>query len=222
MPIEVSSKDNNYPYSKFIKMPDQLGSSSKANALGPNVNALSAYVQTLVSGNSKAQTVAGPLGNKYFMDTGGTCKDKAGKEQKRHVFINNIPDGSIPFISSAMGAKMTSFEGLVPGVLGDISYINPAKLFNAFDPATPCQQIKMPIRDITNATSEESKYVCESDIAEYNPCWFSNGKNPIAKTSCPGRHGMTTQFPKDPVVNIYVTGIYCLGAYILYCLVKKN
>jgi hypothetical protein len=220
MPIEVSGTDHTYPYQNFIKMPDQLGSSSKANALGPNVKALSAYVNTLVSGNSKAQTVAGPLGNKYFMDTGGTCTDASGVNQTRHVFINNIPDGSIPFISSAMGEKLTSFEGLVPGVLGSLSYMNPTKIFSAFEPTTPCQKIKMPIRDITNATSEESKYVCESDIADYNPCWFSSGKNPITKTSC--KNGMTTQFPKDQVVNIYVTGIYCLGAYLLYCLVSKK
>ena len=220
---EVSGSANHtYPYHSFIKSPDQLGSSSKAKALPDDVKALVAYVDTLVTGHSKAQTV-GPLGNQYFMNTGGTCNDANGVSQPRYVYINNIPDGDIPFISSAMGANLTEFEGLVPGVLGSLSYINPFKIFSAFDPATPCQEIKMPIRDITNATSVESKYVCEADIKDYNPCWFSDGTNPVNKKTCPGKkQGMITQFPKDPIMKIYVSGIYCLGAYILYRLVSKK
>ena len=125
------SDSNTYPYSNYIKSPDKLGASPSPKALANDVKALISYVEVLVSGNSKAQTVS-PLGNKYFMDSGGKCKDTAGVEHKRYVYINNIPDGSIPLISSAMGQKMTSFEGLVPGVLGNIEYINPAKIFTAF------------------------------------------------------------------------------------------
>jgi hypothetical protein len=230
---EVSGSNgtnNTYPYHSFIKAPDKLGSSSKAKALPANIKALTAYVDTLVTGQSKAQTVS-PLGNSYFMNTGGTCNDVNGVSQPRYVYINNIPDGDIPFISSAMGENLTEFEGLVPGVLGSLSYINPFKIFSAFDPATPCQEIKMPIRDITNATSEDSKYVCESDIKDYNPCWFSDERNPVTNEECPSnkkkknkkkKNGMTTQFPKDPVLQVYAIGVYCLGAYILYRLVSKN
>jgi hypothetical protein len=222
------SDSNTYPYSNYILSPEKLGSSSNPKALGNNVKALAAYVQVLVSGQSKAQKVS-PLGNKYFMDTGGKCKDSTGAEQTRYVYINNVPDGNIPFISSAMGETMSSFEGLVPGVLGNIAYINPAKLFSAFSPETPCQKIKMPIRDISNNTTEEEKYVNESDIKEYNPCWFSTTQvsknkskkiNPVTNVEC--AEGMTTRtIHDDKMVQVYTASIYLLGAYILFRLVQK-
>jgi hypothetical protein len=230
----LNNSDHTYPYSKFIKQPEELGSSSKANALGKNVSALGDYVQVLVTGNSRAQSGGAPLGNKYFMNTGGTCKDTNGTTQTRYVYINNVPDGTIPFISSGMGVQMTSFEGLVPGVLGDLSYINPFKIFSAFDTETTCQKIKMPIRDITNATGEEEQYVCNSDISEYNPCWFLDGYNPVSKENCSSdgggknkkkKNGMTLQYsklPNDFIFKTYEYGIYVLGVYLLYRLSVKR
>jgi len=215
----MSDDSNTYPYSSYILSPDKLGASPNPKALGNDVKALAAYVQVLVSGRSKAQKV-NPLGNKYFMDTGGKCKDDAGVEQTRYVYINNVPDGNIPFISSAMGETMSSFQGLVPGMLGNMAYINPAKLFNAFAPETPCQKIKMPIRDISNNTTEQEKYVNNSDIKEYNPCWFSTRINPVTKVKC--AQGMTTRTIKDDkMIQIYTASIYLLGAYILFRMVQK-
>ena len=213
------TENHSYPYSNYILPPGSLGSSPSPGALSNNVGALVSYVKVLVSGNSRAQTV-GPLGNKYFMDTGGKCKDVSGNEQKRYVFINNIPDGKIPFISSAMGENMSQFRGLVPGVMGNLTYINPTKLFTAFNPQTTCQQIRMPIRDISNNTTEDSKYVCDSDIAEYNPCWFTAQQNPVTKEKC--RQGMTMpELPGDKMFQLYTFSIYVLGAYLLFRLVKK-
>uniref|UniRef100_A0A6C0B7W8 Uncharacterized protein n=1 Tax=viral metagenome TaxID=1070528 RepID=A0A6C0B7W8_9ZZZZ len=215
------SDSNTYPYSKYILQPELLGASPKAgiNPLKNDVKALISYVEVLTSGRSNAQSI-NPLGNRYFMDTGGKCKDSAGVKQTRYVYINNIPDGNIPFISSAMGQNMTSFEGLVPGVLGNIAYINPAKLFKAFDKESPCQKIKMPIRDINNNQTVEEKHVCESDIKEYNPCWFYNRVNPV--TGVPCRSGMTTRtIPDDKMVQVYAASIYLLGAYLLFRLVQK-
>ena len=181
---ELNNIDHTYPYAKYIKPPEKIGSSPKAKSLGKNVAALGSYVQVLVSGKTKAQDVS-PLGNKYFMNTGGTCKDVSGVTQTRYVFINNIPDGTMPFISSGMGVQLTSFEGLVPGLLGNLTYLNPFKIFSAFNKETTCQKIKMPIRDINNTTGEEEQYVCDSDISEYNACWFSDGHNPVSKEKCP-------------------------------------
>jgi hypothetical protein len=217
----MSLTENTYPYASYIKSPSKLGSSPKANALSNNVKALAAYVNVLVSGNSKAQTVSGPLGNRYFMDSGGKCKDSNGVEQTRYVYINNVPDGNIPFISSAMGENMTSFEGLVPGVLGNAAYINPFKIFKAFSAETPCQKIKMPIRDISNNVSIDSKYVCESDILDYNPCWFSEKINPVTKEKC--KEGMTTQslHSNDMMLQLHYISYFCLGSYILFRLIHK-
>ena len=188
-------------------------------ALGKDIAALESYVGVLVSGDTKAHVGRiGPLGNKYFMNTGATCDAPDGSKQPRYVFVNNIPDGQIPFISSAMGQTTSQFKGLVPGVLGDISYINPLKLFTAFSQGTSCQQITMETRDIQNATTTDSQYVLNDDIASYNPCWFPDKKNPVTQESC--KEGMT--LPNDKGVQLYVVGVGILGIYILHRLLHKR
>lgn len=214
-----NTEDRNYPYHQFIKSPEKMGASSKGNltALGNDIKALSNYVNVLVTGQSKAQEVS-PMGNKYFMDTGATCTAPDGTTQPRNLYINNVPSGSIPLISSAMGVNLTQFEGLVPGVLEDLSYINPLKLFTAFSTGTDCQQITMETRDIKNATSEESKYVLNEDIADYNSCWFKERKNPITNKPCV--EGMS--LPHDPVIQLYMVSIGVLGIYIIFGLLRKK
>jgi hypothetical protein len=218
-----NSEDRNYPYHKYIKSPTDLGASSKGNltALGNDVNAIMAYVDVLVSGKSKAQSVS-PLGNKYFMKTGATCTAPDGSDQPRYVYINNIPSGAIPLISSATGANLTEFEGLVPGALEDMSYVNPIKLFTAFSKGTDCQQITMGVRDIQNNQTTESQYVLNDDIAEYNSCWFNERVNPVTKRPCV--EAMTTK-PRvqlyDTSVQMYATCIGVVGIYILYSLLRK-
>lgn len=180
-----NSEDHNYPYHQYIKSPDSMGASSKGNltALGNDIGALTSYVGVLVSGKSNGQAVS-PLGNKYFMSTGGTCTAPDGTSQPRYVYINNVPDGEIPIISSAMGVNMTEFEGLVPGVLEDLAYINPLKLFTAFSEGTDCQEIEMEERDISNNITFESRYVLNDDIKDYNSCWFIEKKNPVTNVPC--------------------------------------
>jgi hypothetical protein len=214
-----NSEDRNYPYHQYIKSPDQLGASSKGSitALGNDINAMKSYVGVLVTGHSKGQSVS-PLGNKYFMDTGATCISPDGSTQPRSVYINNVPSGSIPLISSSMGVSMTNFEGLVPGVLEDLSYINPMKLFTAFSTGTDCQQITMETRDISNNVMDESKYVLNDDLSDYNSCWFKDKKNPVSNVKCVEAMSL----PKDPMVQTYTTCIGLLGIYILYSLLRKT
>ena len=213
-----NSEDRNYPYYKYIKSPSDMGASSAGNlsALKNDVLAILAYKDVLVSGNSKAQTT-GPLGNKYFMDTGATCTAPDGSSQPRYVYINNIPDGAIPLLSSATGVNITQYEGLVPGALEDMTYINPMKLFTAFSKGTDCQQITMSTRDISNNDMTESEYVLNDDITDYNACWFPNGVNPVTKTQCV--EAMTVQ---EPSVQVYATCVGIVGIYILYCLLRKR
>lgn len=206
---EKEKENNTYPYTEFILPPALLGSSSAPGALGSDVRAILSYVQVLTSGNSRAQTI-GPLGNQYFMDTGGKCKDAQGQTQTRYVYINNIPDDSL-----GIG------KGLIPGILGNMGNINPGKIFSAFDKETPCQKVRMPVRDIKNIVSVDEKFICDSDSKSYNPCWFTNKENPVTKKRC--NQGLTTrrEMPSDAIFQVYTLSIYVLGAYLLYCLVKK-
>lgn len=218
--LSSGSKDNNYPYYKYINTPESLGASSKGtlDALQSDVIAMTYYVQgVLVEGKSKAGH-ATPLGNKYFMSTGATCTAPDGTSQPRYVYINNVPDGAIPLISSAMGVNLTEFEGLVPGVLEDLTYINPLKLFTAFSEGTDCQQITMEVKDISNNVTEESHYVLNDDIKDYNSCWFDNKKNPVTKVKC--IEAMSVD-KKDPGLQLYTLCVGLLGIYIMFCLLKK-
>jgi hypothetical protein len=214
-----NSEDRNYPYYKYIKPPAELGASGKGNltALGNDIGAIQAYVGVLVSGKSKAQSVS-PMGNKYFMNTGGTCTASDGSKQSRYVYINNVPDGAIPLISSATGVNLTEFEGLVPGALEDMSYINPMKLFTAFSKGTSCQQITMGTRDISNNETTESQYVLDDDLRDYNACWFPNRVNPVTQQKCV--EAMT--MPKDASIQLYATCVSILGIYILYSVLRKR
>ena len=48
------------------------------------------------------------------------------------MYIDNVPDGSIPFISEGMDIRFSEFEGLIPGVLSDVDQINPMGIFKSF------------------------------------------------------------------------------------------
>ena len=157
------------------------------------------------SGQSKAQTVS-PLGNKYFMDTGATCKDTAGQSQARYAFVNNIPDGKF-------GGK-----GLVPGILEDLTQVNPSAIFMAFKGESTCQEITMSTRDEKNKVGSESRYVLQSDIDRFNPCWFPDKRNPVSKEKC---EGFQSQIPNDPILKAYYVGLGGLGAYMMYRLIKS-
>jgi hypothetical protein len=219
--VSGSSKNNSYPYHLYIKSPNELGASTQGNitALKNDLNALFYYVNTLVTGYPKGGS---PLGNKYFMNTGATCKDKSGATQSRSIYINNIPDGNIPLISSAMGANLSEFKGLVPGVLGNMAYINPLKLFSAFSQSSSCQKITMETKDISNNTMQESKYVLDDDIAGYSACWFPNRRNPVTNQGCREAMTIPSSTPDDLLFHTYVLGMGLLGVYIMYGLLRKK
>ena len=164
---------DNYPYSSYIKTPQQLGASPKGSmsALKKDLAALGDYIDVLTTGSSKAHTVNGPLGNQYFLSTDTECKDKQGVAHPRYVYINNIP--------SDLGG--VSGRGLVPGILQDMMYINPSKLFSAFSQNNLCREVTMKVRNSSNVVSTEKQYVLDDDLVTYPASWFPEGKHPINK-----------------------------------------
>jgi hypothetical protein len=197
-----------YSYEDQLKTPQQIGVSSKGDleTLKQDIKGIQSYVSVLTTGESRAQSVS-PLGNKYFLDMGSDCKDSTGATQARYAFINNIPDG-----------KLMGQRGLVPGVIEDLAAINPSSIFSAFQADSPCQQITMQTRDTTNKTGTDSKYVAQSDIETYNPCWFPNKRNPVTEEKCV--EGMQSQMPKDPLLQTYFLGIGAIAGYMLYRMTK--
>lgn len=217
-----------YPYYKYIKSPSEMGMSSDGKKIAHNIGKMIAYSELLVTGKSDASKTGGPLGNKFFLKTGAKCKDtKTGKLQTRSLYINNVPDGDIPLISSMTGRDFTEFEGLVPGTLSDMSTINPLAIFQAFmiGNEPDCQEIEMETIDTKNVKSKKKAYVVKSDIRNMNPCWFPERKNPISNESCKEAFTNiqnTTNNKGDYFIKIYYSALGLLGLYIFMKLYLKK
>jgi hypothetical protein len=109
----------NYSYSDNIPKPESLGvgSSGSFGQLFTNLRATGSYVKAMTVGDR-------PLGNAYFLNSGGTCTAPDGSAQPRMNYVNNVSDG------------------LLTGVISDIGGLNPSYLFSAMTsdgtPACSC------------------------------------------------------------------------------------
>jgi hypothetical protein len=121
------------------------------------------------------------------LKTGAKCKDISQKKNvDRYVYIDNVPAGNIPFISSGMGVNFKDFKGLIPGTISNLNYFNPFTIMQAFlTGGNPdCQELTMETIDVNNNKSTESHYVTLIDIQNMDPCIFPNRTNPITKAGC--------------------------------------
>ena len=229
--VEEKLLGPDYPYYKNIKTPKEIGMSSKGSltALGNDINGLIQYVELLVSGNSKASATGKPLGNKFFLQTGAKCVDTTTKEQQdRYIYINNVPIGNVPFISSGMGVNFSDFKGMIPGMMGNLNALNPFAIMQAFMSGTTpdCQEITMQTIDVNNNKSSETHFVTLVDINNMGPCLFPDKKNPVTKEKC--REAFTTsddmspKLPDDAIDQIYFASLAGVGIYILYKIMLKN
>lgn len=236
-----------YPYYKNIKSPSEIGMSDKGTLpqMGRNIDGLIQYVEVLVTGKSKASKTGRPLGNKFFLQTGAkcaaldTCSDKKDtstcQQVDRYIYINNVPEGNIPIISSGLGVNFSDFKGLIPGTISNLNALNPYGIMRAFMSGStpPCQNLTMQTIDINNNRSSESHYVTLADIASIDPCSFTDKKNPVSGERC--RNAFQTMsggvaanaqevvmMSDDPLAQAYIGGLTALGIYILYRLMQKS
>jgi hypothetical protein len=222
-----------YSYSSQIFSPSEIGMSAAGTlgALANDIGGLIAYTTLLVSGGGAASAVNGPLGNKFFLETAGKCKDKAtGEVKTRHIYVNNQADGSIPFISAGLnGTTFGQFKGIIPGVMSNVARINPFQILQAFTSGgTPeCQAIQMQTIDVKNIRSTETRYVTTNDIAAMQACWFPGGRNPVTGSRCretftnmsPGTY---EEMPRDFISKLYLSGISLVALYIFYRLFQRK
>jgi hypothetical protein len=166
--VEKDFLGEDYDYTKFIKSPSQLGvtGNGSLDALGKDIGSMTEYIDTLVFGGG-ASTTGKPLGSKFFMKTGGQCKDvKTGKLVPRSVYINNVPE------NMAVGKFDigNTFRGLIPGIVDNMLDINPVAMMGAFmEGSEPkCQEMKLEVIDSNNRSSMKSGYLTLTDINELN------------------------------------------------------
>ena len=228
--VEQSLLGPDYSYWKQINTPSEIGMSSDGSlgALAGDVEGLIAYVELLVTGRGKASKTGNPLGNKFFLKTGATCKDKkTGKDVTRYVYINNVPTGNIPFISSGMGVDFTDFEGLIPGAMSNLNDLNPFAIFSAFTSGTnpSCQDLTMETTpsSVNNNQSKETHHVTTDDIKNMDPCLFPDKTNTVTKKGCSEAfQNMYSARSNDKNIVIYYTALGLLGLFLFIKLFEKN
>jgi hypothetical protein len=222
-----------YPYYRNIKTPSEIGMSNKGTIqqMGKNIDGLISYVEVLVSGKSKASKTGGPLGNKFFLKTGAKCIDKeTSQEVDRHIYVNNVPQGNIPFISSGLGVNFSEFKGLIPGSMGNLNALNPFAIMQSFLSGSKpeCQKITLETIDANNRKSSESHYLTLVDIQNMDPCSFQNRINPITNARCRetfenigSEYNDELKMPDDIYAQLYLASVASLGIYILYRIMEK-
>ena len=232
--VEQKLLGPSYPYYKNIKTPSQIGMSSNGSIqqIAKDVDGLIQYVEVLVTGNSKASATGGPLGNKFFLQTGAKCAavDKNGQQVDRYIYVDNVPVGNIPFISQGLGVNFSEFKGLIPGAMGNLNVLNPFAIMRAFTSGStpPCQELTMQTIDVNNNKSSETHYVTLVDINSMDPCTFSNKTNPITGARC--QETFQTGVGKDaspvmsddPLDQLYFASLAAIGIFILYRFMEKS
>jgi hypothetical protein len=223
-----------YPYYQNIKTPSQIGMSANGDlqTLGNDINGLIQYVEVLVTGNSNASATGGPLGNKFFLQTGAKCMaTDTNNPVDRYIYVDNVPDGSIPFISQGLGVNFTEFKGLIPGAMGNLNALNPYAIMQSFlsGSTPPCQELTMQTIDVNNNQSTQTQYVTLVDIQNMDPCSFQNGNNPVSGQNCQqaftnrvADNAAPFKMPTDPLAQIYFASLAAVGVYIVYRIMDRS
>jgi hypothetical protein len=199
-----------YNYSAAIKSTDQLGISSKGDleTLGKDVQGLFAYTNLLTGDGNQASVTGKPLGNKYFMKTGGQCTaTDTQKSADRYIYINNVPTGGNP--------------GLISGIIQNIEGINPFALMGAFMSSdTPkCMPITMQTIDVDNNQSQDTQYVALAEVRAMDPSTFPGGSKPSVPEGFVNysvTNDPSVQMPDDMIIQLYFACLAAIGVYILY------
>ena len=130
-----------YSYANNVPGPSSLGVGTDGtfSQLGSNAGAVATYVKTMISGDP-------PLGDQYFVNTGGVCIAPDKSLQPRSNYINNKPQNQ-DLMPPGLKDLGSDFNGLIPGTVGDISSLNPLYLFKALtaDAEPPCKCYKCDI-----------------------------------------------------------------------------
>lgn len=224
----------NYNYPDQIKSPSEMGMSSKGSwgALTKDISGLIGYVQLLVTGQSKASKTGKPLGTKFFLKTGAKCKDKkSGELVQRYVYLDNVPDGTIPFISSGLGVNFTTFRGLIPGIMSNIGKVNPFQILQSFVMGSnpECQEITLQTIDSKNNVSTETQFVATLDIESMTACSFPDKKNPLTGVKCKEAFSnmnvsefKSSKMPEELIAKVYFSALGVFGFYILLKLLQSK
>ena len=246
--VEQELLGPDYSYWKHIKNIKEMEISSDGDAIIKDFQGIMDYIKILVTGRGRASDNDGkPLGNAFFLKTGATCldvdsipssdkkggSDNSGNTVDRYMYINNIPDGDIPFLSSLADEDFTFLEGLIPGILSNMAHLNPFSIFTSFlDGVNPkCKKVNLKTVDNSNNLHYKEHHVTLTDIKNLNPCWFKSKRNSLTGESCPKKEGFqnryekkykTNTLPEGYVCKVYYTALCLLLLYLLFKIAQKK
>jgi hypothetical protein len=189
MSDDKTTATSEYSYVKSIKTPGNMGISGKGtlSQMTKNVSGLINYIDLLASGNSKASKTGNPLGNKFFVRTGSTCKNvDTGDSEDRFIYINNKPSGKLPILSQ-LGIKSNSLRGLIPGILENANALDPSTIVNSLSGGlTPeCMEVELETINKDNRKNKEKRFVSIQDIENMDACDFGgSSRNPVTRKKC--------------------------------------
>ncbi len=180
-----------YNYVNHIMTPNDFNLKVSGDMwdFGNNVAAIGNYISLLIAGPSNAiknSDITLPLGNTFMMPTMAKCidinlNDISYTLVQRSIWINNIPAGNIPLLSSLTNANFSGFRGLIPGIAENMKVLNPFSMMKTLmGGGTPdCQYVTLPIVDSSGVISEQSGYITNIDLSLLDPCSITQiGKYP--------------------------------------------
>jgi hypothetical protein len=145
--VETEILGPSYSYADNIPAPSSLGigTDGSFSQLGTNMDGIGTYISTLIDGDP-------PLGNQYFVNTGGTCTAPDGSLQPRYNYVNNKPSVG-DLLPQGMSEIGSGIQGLIPGIIGDIESLNPLYLMNSLmaDSSPACECYKCTVTDGASA-----------------------------------------------------------------------
>lgn len=211
-----------YKYWKDIYNPDILNMRSEGTigALEDDIEGIVGYVTLLTSGGGGASKVNGALGKRYFQKSIATCKaDDTGETVPRYLYVNFVPDGSIPFIPSSSGPGL-GFKGLIPGAMTNIAALGfenmVEDLIGGSNPS--CKKVCLKT-GYTTSDSYECQYLTENDIASINPSLVVNNVEGFSPIPSNNIFSLLKHLNLKTADNLlYKVYFYLLGAFSVYLL----
>ena len=219
-----------YEYHTKVKSPKEMGMSPRGSmkALADDVKGLIAYVELLVEGGGNANRTGKPLGDRFFLKTASKCKDvNTKKDVDRYHYVNNQIDGKLNLPGFSVN---TGLKGLIPGVIGDVTKINPMGLIKGFvEGGKPwCKKVRKKVIDNNSNEYYETHHIALSDLKDHElnnadrkklRNFKKNMKNNNKNASC--KESFENLFEEDQIPNLYITSVSLLFLYLLYNLYKR-
>jgi hypothetical protein len=182
-----------YSYTDNIPGPSSMGIGTEGtfSQLGSNLGGIGNYVSVMIDGDP-------PLGNQFFVNTGGTCTAPDGSSQSRYNYINNKPSGA-GLLPASMSEIGSGSNGLIPGVIGDIEGLNPMYMMNALmaDTSPKCECYKC---DVTTGAS--SRFLTTS----LSPDYSSTACTQVDPSQCT-TESFENQYDYSPIPTFIAVGV---------------